>query len=305
LDVEREFGAAIGALRDLAAENRMELQVVLQPGLKIWSDPYALRQRLVEVMTHAIGRAPGGGVLLCAHWHGGRVHTTITDDGAPGDPMRLRVSLRRIEECVALPGGTLEATCRAVRGNVLTLRLPGVGEPVPPVSDDMPMEEPQMPEIPLGAWCVARPEGRARRTPAAGNLGSYAGSGWMRASISAPSSACAIERSYAFCSPSQNCGLVRNRRANRSAMSEVRDPGWRSSMMAVMRLGVTSSAAANSLALSCMGSMNSSRNTLPGCIRALRRAMIDTSVGSGGSSSAAPQHGGDSWQQKGRSWPEV
>lgn len=88
LDVEREFGAAISALRDLAAENMKELQVMLQPGLKIWSDPYALRQLLVEVMTHAIGRAPGGSVLLCAlarrsrshhdhrRWSAGRSHAT-------------------------------------------------------------------------------------------------------------------------------------------------------------------------------------------------------------------------------------
>lgn len=150
LDVEREFGAAISALRDLATENMVELQVGLQPGLKIWSDPYALRQLLIEVMTHAIRRAAGGGVLLCAHWHGGRVHITVTDDGEPGDPPRLRASLRRIEECVALQGGTLEINCRAPRGNVLTLRLPGVGEPAPPPTDDTPMEEPRLREMPHG-----------------------------------------------------------------------------------------------------------------------------------------------------------
>lgn len=150
LDVEREFGAAISALHGLAADNMVELQVVLQSGLKIWSDPYALRQILIEVMTHAIRHAAGGGVLLCAHWHGGRVHTTITDDGVAGDPLRLRALLRRVEECVALQGGTLEVSCSALRGNVVTLRLPGVGEPAPPGPDDAPMEEPQVREIPPG-----------------------------------------------------------------------------------------------------------------------------------------------------------
>jgi hypothetical protein len=150
LDVEREFGAAINALRSLAAENMIEFEVVLQPGLKIWSDPYALRQILIEALTHAVHRAAGGGVLLSAQWHGGRVHTTITDDGPPGDPMRLRASLRRVEECVALQGGTLEINCSAARGNVLTIRLPGVGEPACPTSDDTPMEEPTVREIPRG-----------------------------------------------------------------------------------------------------------------------------------------------------------
>src|SRR5580658_4983099 len=70
-------------------------------------------------------------------------------------------------------------------------------------------------------------------------------------------------------------------------------------MIAVIRFGVTSRAAASSLALSCIGSMYSSRNTLPGCIRALTRAILAPGVGSGGSPSAASSHGGDSWQQEG------
>lgn len=150
LDVEREFGAATNALRDLAAEHMVEFQAALQPGLKIWSDPYALRQILIEALTQAVHRAAGGGVLLSAHWHGGRVHITITDDGPPGDPMRLRAALRRVEECVALQGGTLEVYCSATRGNVLTVRLPGIGEPAPPPFDDTSMEEPRVREMPRG-----------------------------------------------------------------------------------------------------------------------------------------------------------
>src|SRR5580658_6383757 len=70
-------------------------------------------------------------------------------------------------------------------------------------------------------------------------------------------------------------------------------------MIAVIRFGVTSRAAASSLALSCIGSMYSSRNTLPGCIRALTRAMLAPGVSSGGSPSAVSSHGGDSWQHAG------
>src|ERR1700722_9230931 len=69
--------------------------------------------------------------------------------------------------------------------------------------------------------------------------------------------------------------------------------------MALIRFGVTSSAAANSPALSCIGSMDSSRKILPGCMRALTGAIVGSWVGNGGSSSAALQHGGDSWQQNG------
>jgi hypothetical protein len=150
LDVEREFGAAINALHGLAAANMVEFEVALQPGLKLWSDPYALRQILIDALAQAIHRAAGGGVLLSAQWHGGRVHTTITDDGPPGDPMRLRAALRRAEECVALQGGTLEISWSVARGNVLSVRLPGVGEPAPSLSDDTPMEEPRVREMPRG-----------------------------------------------------------------------------------------------------------------------------------------------------------
>lgn len=146
LDVEREFTAALTALRELAAQNLVELQVVIRPNLVVWTDPYALRHVLIEVLTQAIQRAAGGGVLLCANWHGGRVHTTITDDGAPGDPALLAAALRQVEQCIALQGGTLEITCSALRGNVVTLRLPGVGEPPVSVSDDAALEEPTVRE---------------------------------------------------------------------------------------------------------------------------------------------------------------
>jgi len=147
LDVEHEFSAVIGALHELAAANIVELQTVLQPGIKIWSDLDALREVLIQTLTDAIHRAAGGGVLLSAHWDGGCIQTTITDDAAPGDPMRLRASLQRVEECISLQGGTLEISCSALHGNVLTFRLPGVGEPPRAASDDAPTEEPQVREI--------------------------------------------------------------------------------------------------------------------------------------------------------------
>src|SRR5208283_5013527 len=75
-------------------------------------------------------------------------------------------------------------------------------------------------------------------------------------------------------------------------------------MMALIRFGVTSRAAASSFVLSCIGSMYSSRKTLPGCIRALTRAMLAPGVGSGGSPSATPRHGDDSWQQDGKRLPQ-
>lgn len=148
LSVEREFGAALAAVRELAAGRLVELQVAIQHGLVVWSDPYVLRQILTEILTLAIDRAPEGGILLCAHWHGGRVHTTITDDGPPGDPALLRGALRRVEETVALQGGTLEIACSVTRGNVVTLRLPGVGEPLASPMDDGAVEQVIIPQMP-------------------------------------------------------------------------------------------------------------------------------------------------------------
>ena len=142
LDVEREATAALTALEDLAAQCLVELQVTVQPKLTVWADPYALRHVLTEVLTQAIRRAPGGGVLLCGNWHGGRVQLTITDDGAPGDPATLVASLRAVEQSIAFQGGTLDIECSVARGNILTLRLPSASAPQPGMSDDMIEDEP-------------------------------------------------------------------------------------------------------------------------------------------------------------------
>lgn len=135
LDVAREFAAALAAVQELATENLIELQMTVQPRLAVWTNPAALQRCLTTGLTQAIQRAASA-VLLCANWHGGRVHVTVLDDGAVGNPAVLTASLREVEQVVALQGGTLEIACIPGRGNVLTLRLPGLGEPEPETPED-------------------------------------------------------------------------------------------------------------------------------------------------------------------------
>jgi hypothetical protein len=141
LDVARECAGALAALRALAAENLIELQLAVQPKLAIWADPYALRHALIELLTQAIERAAGGAVLLAAGWHGGRVQFSVTDDGDRQDHAALTALLRRVDPYIALQGGTLEVGYTSTQGNVVIARLPGVREPPSQMIEEPAVEE--------------------------------------------------------------------------------------------------------------------------------------------------------------------
>ena len=124
LDVEAE---ALGALRQvdaLAARNRVQLQIAVQPFLAVHADPGGFRWALIEVLENAIDHAPCGKVMLGATRHGGRVQIAVLDDGQTPDRLVQEAALRPVERIVALHGGTVQIEVRPGQGTLVILRLP-------------------------------------------------------------------------------------------------------------------------------------------------------------------------------------
>ena len=124
LDVAAE---ALGALRqvdDLAARNRVRLQIAVQPSLAVHADPAGFRWALIEVLENAIAHAPCGKVMLGGRSHGGRVQIVVLDDGQTSDRLTQEAALRPVERIVALHGGTLQVEVRPGQGTLVILRLP-------------------------------------------------------------------------------------------------------------------------------------------------------------------------------------
>lgn len=127
LDVEHELLCVLATLQDAAQRHQVELQVAVQPRLTVWADPCALRQMLTGMLARAIERTAGGGVLVTAAWHGGRVQVSVIDDGPATDPKNVAGALRHVEQCAALQGGTLEVESGNLHSTRVVLRMPGTG----------------------------------------------------------------------------------------------------------------------------------------------------------------------------------
>jgi hypothetical protein len=125
LDVEHEVSAVLAELQAAVQHRQVELEVAVLPRLAIWADPCALRQMLTGMLARAIEHAVGGGVLITASWHGGRVQICVIDDGPATDHATLAAALRQVEQCAALQGGTLDIECGKLRGTRVVLRMPG------------------------------------------------------------------------------------------------------------------------------------------------------------------------------------
>jgi hypothetical protein len=148
LDVMQEVAGSLAQLRASAQHQQVEFQVSVQPRLAVWADPCALRQMLSGILAQAMERAVGGAVLLSAVWHGGRVQVTVMDDGPASDRAAMAGSLRQVEQCAALQGGTLEIECRSPHGNRVVLRMPGSGVPDVLETEDDVVEEPTVRDAP-------------------------------------------------------------------------------------------------------------------------------------------------------------
>jgi len=117
----------LATLQDAAQRHQVELQVAVQPRLTVWADPCGLRQMLTGMLARAIERTEGGGVLITAAWHGGRVQISVIDDGPATDPRNVAAALRHVEQCAALQGGTLEIESGNLHGTRVVVRMPGIG----------------------------------------------------------------------------------------------------------------------------------------------------------------------------------
>jgi hypothetical protein len=136
LDVEYELWCVLATLQDAAQRHQVELQVAVQPRLTVWADPCAFRQMLTGMLARAIERTDGGGVLVTAAWHGGRVQVSVIDDSPATDPRNVAAALRHVEQCAALQGGTLEVETGNLHATRVVLRMPGIG-----MADPLTMDE--------------------------------------------------------------------------------------------------------------------------------------------------------------------
>lgn len=124
LDVEVEALAALRQVDALAARNRVQLQIAVQPYLAVHADPCGFRRALVAVLEKAIAHAPCGKVMLGGTRHGGRIQIAVLDDGHGPDRQTQEAALRPVERIVALHGGTLQIEVRPGQGSLVILRLP-------------------------------------------------------------------------------------------------------------------------------------------------------------------------------------
>ncbi len=150
LDVEYELWCVLATFQDAAQRHEVELQVAVQPRLTVWADPCALRQMLIGMLARAIERTEGGGVLVTAAWHGGRVQVSVIDDGPATDPKNVAAALRHVEQCATLQGGTLEIESGNLHGTRVVLRMPGID-----MADPLTIEEADGPyqlTVPDALW---------------------------------------------------------------------------------------------------------------------------------------------------------
>ncbi len=124
LDVGSETTAMISQFESLAAQRFVALELAVQPGLVVRTDPRALRQILGDLVSRAIEQSPCGRVLLVAAHVGGRVQITVSDDAPPADRALQASRLRPAERLAALQGATMEIDARVGQGTTVVLRLP-------------------------------------------------------------------------------------------------------------------------------------------------------------------------------------
>lgn len=141
LDVAVEARDVLRQLDSLAAQQLVDLEYAVQPGLTVRADRRAFRAILSDLVTAAIEQAPCGHVLLGAARTASRVHIAVSDDGCrPNREIRLS-KLRSAEHLAALHGATMEVDIRMGEGTTVFFRLPATenrrrgaraGEPTDP-----------------------------------------------------------------------------------------------------------------------------------------------------------------------------
>jgi len=124
LSVVGEARAILRECEGLAARQLAELDCAIQPDLAVRADPRAFREILRDLVVNALNQAPCGRVLLGAAHASGRVHISVSDDGARVD-RELRASrLRPAERLAALQGATMVIDARPGHGTTVVLRMP-------------------------------------------------------------------------------------------------------------------------------------------------------------------------------------
>ena len=142
VDVAEEVLALLSSARSVAAQRGIHLQFAVQPGLRVHTDPRALRDVLAHLLAQAVDQAMCGSVLVGARLHGGRVQIAVCDDGLGQDAAAQQAALRNTAYLLALQGATMQIDARPNHGTTVAIRLPGVVSAGPRSPDSQPAQAP-------------------------------------------------------------------------------------------------------------------------------------------------------------------
>ena len=140
VDVAEQVRTLLASALPIAARRGIHLKFAVQPGLEVRTDPRVFQTVLGDLLTHAVGQAPCGSVLVGARRHGGRVQVTVCDDGAGQKVAVQEAALRDTAQLLAMQGATLQIDARPGQGTTIAVRLPDAVDQAPPTPDTRPAQ---------------------------------------------------------------------------------------------------------------------------------------------------------------------
>ncbi len=124
LDVGAELRDVVAELAEEFAAHGTRVQVAVQPGLRLRSDPGTLRAIVTALIMSAADDESCGWILVSAIRQSGRIRVAVTDDGHHRASSGREAEFRRAEQLIALQGGSMHIDMHPDGGTTVALRLP-------------------------------------------------------------------------------------------------------------------------------------------------------------------------------------
>jgi hypothetical protein len=123
-DLAAVVAGVLHRLKPSADERFVALEMAVRPDLVPDVSRPVLQEMLDEIVERAIEASLCGRVLVSAANVGGRVHTSISDDGCDADRAARASWLRQAQQVAALHDVTMDIDARPGQGSTVTLRFP-------------------------------------------------------------------------------------------------------------------------------------------------------------------------------------
>lgn len=146
-DVGVAAAVALQRIRPLISSQFSHIDIGISPGLLARMREGAMTDLLEEMLAAAVHAAPASHLLLTALRQGDQIEIAVTDDMAGADPAYRQAQLRRLQERVALRGGSLQVAVNAASGTTVTLRVLAALEAprgIPPMERTAPTTKPRL-----------------------------------------------------------------------------------------------------------------------------------------------------------------